>query len=155
MTNKSMRRNQISILNRLCSNSLRHQHHHHHHPAIRSSINFSTTSTTIASPPSTSSIMSEDKKTFLSENGYLWIKNFVPQTVARNIQKRINHLLDTFDPNSTKSIFKTHRTEEQHKDSYFLESGACSVITLCVNLIRICSQVYAFAFLILLLLLQL
>jgi len=63
------------------------------------------------------------QQSFLRENGYLWIKDFVPQSVARNIQRHINGLLDSFDPDSTKSIFKTHRTDEQHEDDYFLTSG--------------------------------
>jgi len=75
------------------------------------------------STQSPSSSISEEQKDFLAENGYLWIREFVPSNAARNVQSRINHLLDTFDPNSTKSIFKTHRSDEQHKDLYFLESG--------------------------------
>ena len=76
------------------------------------------------------SVLNEEQKEFLTDNGYLWIKGFVPQNVARNVQRRINHLLDTFDPESTKSIFKTHRSDEQHKDLYFLESGTSNIRTL-------------------------
>eukprot|EP01084_Bolivina_argentea_P138138 243270_1 len=72
---------------------------------------------------SISNVLNNDEKEFLKENGYLWLKDFIPKQVVKNVKNRINYLLDNFDPKSTKSIFKTHRTEVQHKDLYFLESG--------------------------------
>eukprot|EP01084_Bolivina_argentea_P138140 243275_1 len=70
------------------------------------------------------SILNEEQKEFLHENGYLLIKEFVPPTVARNIQKRMNYLLDNFDSSSVeKSIFASHRVETEYSDQYFLESG--------------------------------
>eukprot|EP00484_Ammonia_sp_Unknown_P030853 CAMPEP_0197053672 /NCGR_PEP_ID=MMETSP1384-20130603/27882_1 /TAXON_ID=29189 /ORGANISM="Ammonia sp." /LENGTH=353 /DNA_ID=CAMNT_0042486607 /DNA_START=91 /DNA_END=1152 /DNA_ORIENTATION=+ len=76
-----------------------------------------------ASQAAAHSVLNEQQKEFLTENGYLWLKQFVPNTVARNVKKRVLELLTEFDPQSTKSIFRTHRTEVQHKDLYFLESG--------------------------------
>ena len=71
----------------------------------------------------TQNILNDEEKEFLKENGYLWLREFVPKNVALNIKNRINYMLENFDPNTTHSIFKTHRTEKQHKDLYFLNSG--------------------------------
>eukprot|EP01083_Nonionella_stella_P043466 117222_1 len=69
------------------------------------------------------SVLTNDQKQSLKRDGYLWLKNYVPQDVAQHLKDRITHLLDHFDPDSTASIFKSHRTEVQHKDLYFLQSG--------------------------------
>jgi len=68
-------------------------------------------------------VLDKDQQRFLADNGYLWLKQFLPRNVTLNVKKRVVDLLREFDPESTKSIFKTHRTEQQHKDLYFLESG--------------------------------
>eukprot|EP01084_Bolivina_argentea_P051940 95461_1 len=69
------------------------------------------------------SVLTDDQKESLNRDGYLWLKNYVPKEVAQHLKDRITYLLDNFDPESTTSIFKTHRNEAQHKDLYFLQSG--------------------------------
>ena len=67
--------------------------------------------------------LSNEEKRFLEENGYLLIKNFVLKDVALNLRSRMMNLLREFDERSTKSVFRTHRTDVEYKDTYFLNSS--------------------------------
>ena len=67
--------------------------------------------------------LSEEEKEFLEENGYLCIRNFAPSNVALNLRSRMMQLLNDFDEAQTKSVFSSHRTSKQYKDTYFLNSG--------------------------------
>ena len=121
-----MKRNYLNrIFNRNASQINIHSHrfkypnnYHHHQISL-----FST--------QQNKNILKEEEKEFLQENGYLWLKEFVPKNVAINIKNRVNYMLDNFDPNTTQSVFKTHRTEQQHKDLYFLNSGMTHTLFPC------------------------
>ena len=60
---------------------------------------------------------------FLDENGYLHVPNFLSATSTNKIKTEILNLLDNFDVNESKSVFKAHRSDEQYKKKQSLILG--------------------------------
>ncbi|ETO16285.1 phytanoyl-CoA dioxygenase (PhyH) family protein [Reticulomyxa filosa] len=67
--------------------------------------------------------LTEAEKDHLRTNGYLKIENFVPDVVSKRLRKRIVERINEWDSTTSQSVFSSHRTEKQYKDTYFLNSG--------------------------------
>ena len=67
------------------------------------------------------SYLSSEQVDFYRQNGYLVIENFASAEEIRNLQKEAAQLIEDFDMQQIR-IFTTD-DQNQHTDSYFLESG--------------------------------
>ena len=56
------------------------------------------------------------------EAGVIILRDFVTRDACAQLQRRALELVDAFDPHEVRSVFSTTRNE-QHDDSYFIESG--------------------------------
>ncbi|XP_019434833.1 PREDICTED: phytanoyl-CoA dioxygenase [Lupinus angustifolius] len=65
--------------------------------------------------------LSPDQLQFFNSQGYLVIESFASKDEIDAMMKRMQQLLDDFDPSSTASIFST-KNQQQSTDDYFYES---------------------------------
>ncbi|CAL0313585.1 unnamed protein product [Lupinus luteus] len=65
--------------------------------------------------------LSPDQLQFFNSQGYLVIESFASKDEIEAMMKRMQQLLNDFDPSSTASIFST-KNQQQSTDDYFYES---------------------------------
>ncbi|KAE9597297.1 hypothetical protein Lal_00007273 [Lupinus albus] len=65
--------------------------------------------------------LSSDQLQFFNSQGYLVIESFASKDEIEAMIKRMQQLVDDFDPSSTASIFST-KNQQQSTDDYFYES---------------------------------
>ncbi|XP_061366307.1 phytanoyl-CoA dioxygenase [Gastrolobium bilobum] len=66
-------------------------------------------------------VLSSDQLQFFNSKGYLVIESFASKEEIEAMMKRMEQLVDEFDPSSTASIFST-KNQQQSTDDYFFES---------------------------------
>ncbi|XP_058735383.1 phytanoyl-CoA dioxygenase [Vicia villosa] len=67
-------------------------------------------------------LLSPDQLKSFNSQGYLVIESFATEDEIQSMTKRMEQLVDEFDPSSTASIFST-KNQQQLTDNYFFESA--------------------------------
>lgn len=67
-------------------------------------------------------ILSPIQKNYYQRDGFLVIRNFVPQEVCKLLMRRAMELIDEFNPEDSKTVFSTKNLQHAQQ-LYFLESG--------------------------------
>ncbi|KAG4908919.1 hypothetical protein AAZX31_20G016100 [Glycine max] len=67
-------------------------------------------------------ILSPEQLQFFNSQGYLVIESFACSDEIESMMKRMEQLVDDFDPSSTASIFST-KNQQQSTDNYFFDSA--------------------------------
>nr|AFK42779.1 unknown [Lotus japonicus] len=66
-------------------------------------------------------LLSSDQLQFFNSQGYLVIESFAGEDEIEGMMKRMEQLVDNFDPSSTASIFST-KNQQKLTDDYFFDS---------------------------------
>ena len=70
------------------------------------------------SPP----IAPSERRAAFERDGFLVLPEFVPPSASLALRRRVDEMLDAFDPEAHRSVFSTHE-QTRTSDTYFLESG--------------------------------
>lgn len=68
-------------------------------------------------------VLSDDQIERYVRDGFLVVPDFVTRDVCTRVKARAEHILQTFDPDSNRSVFTTNE-QERHADEQFMASAA-------------------------------